>query len=185
MGDVVTRIDVIIETAFSGGVGLTVEGQGVSREAFVELVERYNDELLRLAFAMAGDRELAADAVQGCWQAAWQSRSAVRDPARIRAWLFTITANNVRRQLRRRRLVALLTGRLAQPKAGPEIDPRHVDLARALAHLSPDDRQLVGLRYGLGLTSDDIGEVLGLSAPGTRRRLQRVLGRLREEMRDD
>lgn len=149
------------------------------------LVEQYNDDLLHLAFAMARDRDVAADAVQGCWQAAWQSRAAVRDPDRIRAWLFTITANNVRRQLRRRRLGAMLTGRLARSQPRPAEDPRHVDLDRALAHLSLDDRQLLALRYDLGLTSDEIGGVLGLSGTGTRRRLQRILARLREELRDD
>jgi RNA polymerase sigma-70 factor (ECF subfamily) len=179
-----TRIHVNIETAFPGGVSVAIERQGVSREAFVALVERYNDELLRLAFAMAGDRELAADAVQGCWQAAWQSRAAVRDPDRIRAWLLTITANNVRRQIRRRRLGALLGGFLSQPQP-PAVDPGHIDLSRALVRLSVDDRQLLAMRFDLGLTSDEIGDVLGLSGAGTRRRLQRVLARLRQELRDD
>lgn len=156
----------------------------LTRDEFVELVERYHDDLLRLAVAMARDPRLAEDAVQACWHAAWRSRLALRDPDRVAAWLFTVTANEVRRLLRRQRLGRLLQGRIAAPAPPEPPDPRHVDLARALGRLAVDDRQLIALRYGLGLTSEEIGPMLGLSGPGVRRRLQRVLADLRRELRD-
>lgn len=153
-------------------------------DEFERLVERYQPALMRLAYGMAGDRTVAEDAVQACWQAAWRSREQI-DRARIRGWLFTVTANRVRRTLRRRRLRDVLHGRLRPPPGHGEVDPRHVDLASALSGLAPRDRQLVALRYGLGLTSEEIGEQLGLSASGARVRLQRVLLRLREELSDE
>jgi RNA polymerase sigma factor (sigma-70 family) len=154
------------------------------RVEFVELVDRYHADLVRLAFAMSGDRALAEDAVQACWQAAWGSRLKVRDWERIRGWLFTVTANEVRRQLRRQRLAYVLRGRLRPPQPG-DIDPRHLDLAHAVQGLSLRDRQLLAMRYSLGLTSEEIAGHLGLSASGTRVRLQRVLQRLRLELGDD
>jgi len=153
-------------------------------DAFARLVERYQPALMRLAYGMAGDRTIAEDAVQACWHAAWRSREQI-DRARIRGWLFTVTANQVRRSLRRRRLREVLHGRLRPPPDRGEVDPRHVDLASALSGLNLRDRQLVALRYGLGLTSEEIGEHLGLSASGARVRLQRVLLRLREELSDE
>lgn len=153
-------------------------------DEFERLVERYQPSLMRLAYGMAGDRAVAEDAVQACWQAAWRSRGEI-DRARMRGWLFTVTANQVRRTLRRRRLREVLHGRLRPPVARDEVDPRHVDLATALSGLALRDRQLVALRYGLGLTSEEIGAQLGLSASGARVRLRRVLLRLREELSDE
>lgn len=152
---------------------------------FEELVDRYQPDLLRLAYAMCGDRGLAEDAVQACWESAWRSRSDIRDQTRTRGWLFTVTANQVRRQVRRRRLGQILRGRLWPPDAPKDVDPRHLDLARALGGLDLRDRELIALRYGLGLTSDEIGKHLGLSASGARVRLKRVLKRLRLELGDD
>lgn len=153
-------------------------------DEFEQLVERYQPALMRLAYGMAGDRLLAEDAVQGCWQAAWRSRDQI-DPMKVRAWLFTVTANQVRRQLRRQRLGNVLRGRLRPPMPPDEADPSHIDLTAALSHLKLRDRQLIALRYGLGLTSQEIGEQLGLSASGTRVRLGRVLARLRMELSDE
>ncbi|MEO8469396.1 MAG: sigma-70 family RNA polymerase sigma factor [Chloroflexota bacterium] len=164
---------------------MTRSNSRFARDEFVGLVERYNDDLLRLAFAMTGDRALAEDAVQNCWQAAWQARDTIREPDRVRGWLFTITANQVRRQLRRRRLAAILHGRLAPPDSVDPLDPGYIDLARGLARLSVSDRELLGFRFGLGLTSNEIGSGLGLTGSGTRRRLQRVIGRLRRELGDE
>lgn len=166
-------------------LGVTTEEGGIRTDEFEQLVGRYHLDLMRLAYAMSGDRALAEDAVQACWQAAWRSRSAIRDQSRIRGWLCTVTANEVRRQLRRQRLRHLLAGRLHPPQPLPAPDPQHLDLARALGGLGLRDRQLLALRFGWGLTSGEIGEQLGLSASGARVRLQRVLARLRAELGDD
>jgi RNA polymerase sigma-70 factor, ECF subfamily len=153
-------------------------------DEFEQLVSRYQPALMRLAYGMAGDRQVAEDAVQGCWQAAWRSREQI-DPLKVRGWLFTVTANQVRRQLRRQRLGNLLRGRVRPPAQPPEVDPGHMDLAAALQGLNLRDRQLIALRYGLGLTSDEIGDQIGLTGSGVRVRLQRILARLREELSDE
>jgi RNA polymerase sigma factor (sigma-70 family) len=60
-----------------------------------------------------------------------------------------------------------------------------LDLARALEKLDPTDRALLALRYVAGLNSTELARGVGLSAPGTRRRLARLLARLRTELGDD
>ncbi len=164
---------------------LGVEEGRMLTDEFEQLVGRYHVDLMRLALVMCGDRALAEDAVQACWQAAWRSRGQIRDPSRIGAWLRAVTANEVRRQLRRQRLRSLLHGRLRPPEPIPPVDPRHLDLTRALATLDVQDRQLLALRFGLGLMSAEIGEQLGISASAARVRLHRVLARLRAELGDD
>lgn len=156
--------------------------------AFVRLVEAHHADLIRLAYVMCGDRELAADVAQSAWQAAWAQLDQLRDVASVRPWLLAITANQARRQLRRRSLRRLLEPRSMRWVAGqkatgdPDLD---VDLAAALDRLPVRDRQLIALRYVVGLTSEEVGPIVGLSASGVRVRLSRLLERLRRELADD
>jgi RNA polymerase sigma factor (sigma-70 family) len=56
-------------------------------------------------------------------------------------------------------------------------------LLEALAELSEGDRALVSLRYGSGLSTAEVAEVLGVREPVVRTRLWRALGRLRKVLR--
>lgn len=157
-----------------------------TRSEFAELVQQHHRDLLRLAYGMCGDRTLAEDAVQATWEKAWRGLPTLREPTRLRNWLLTIAANEVRRQLRRQRLRRVLEplGRVDAPEASLP-DAPHYDLAVALKTLGVRDRQLLSLKYGVGLTSEEIGTQLGISASGVRVRLQRVLVHLRQEVSRD
>jgi RNA polymerase sigma factor (sigma-70 family) len=52
----------------------------------------------------------------------------------------------------------------------------------AVAGLSPSDRELVGLRYGSGLDTTEVAQILGINEGSVRTRLWRVLIRLRGAM---
>jgi RNA polymerase sigma-70 factor, ECF subfamily len=149
---------------------------------FAALVHRYHPDLLRVAYVVLGDRELAEDAAQAAWARAWQRMHQLRDPAKVRSWLVAVAANEARQIARKGR------PRLDRGSAsgyGSEADPALIDLSRALAGLPPEDRQLLGLRYVSGLTSAEIGTELGMSAGAVRHRLMRIVGRLRDVMSDD
>jgi RNA polymerase sigma factor (sigma-70 family) len=60
-----------------------------------------------------------------------------------------------------------------------------IDLAGALSRMDERDRAIIGLRYIAGFESPEIARAVGMSASGVRVRLGRLLGRLREELRDD
>ncbi len=112
------------------------------------------------------------------------------DPVRgtARGWLFRIAQNVLRdhgRRERRRRQVPLGGFRDLQADApSPEERVlRQEEVARlldALGELSPGDRKLVSLRYGSGLSTAEVAEVLGVREPAVRTRLWRALGRLRK-----
>jgi RNA polymerase sigma factor (sigma-70 family) len=161
---------------------------GDRQAAFARLVEAHHADLVRLAYLICGDRELAADVAQSAWQAAWAQLEKLRDPDAARAWLLAITANQARRQIRRLALRRLLEPRslawgrqVSSPRPDPDLD---IDLAAALAKLDPRDRQLLALRYAIGLTGEEIGPMVRLSASGVRVRLGRLRERLRRELTD-
>jgi RNA polymerase sigma-70 factor (ECF subfamily) len=71
----------------------------------------------------------------------------------------------------------------ADPAPGPEQQALSADLARRLsqllAHLSDAHRELVVLRVAVGLTADEVGEVMGMTASAVRVAQSRALARLR------
>lgn len=97
----------------------------------------------------------------------------------------TVAANEAKQVLRRnRRHVAqrlALAGDLSAT-SGPDVDH---DLRDALRSLQPAERELLAHRYLVGLTSDEIGHMLGLSGEGVRSRLKRIRDRLQKELETD
>jgi RNA polymerase sigma-70 factor (ECF subfamily) len=165
-------------------VELAADGDEV---AFGRLIAAHHAEMMRIAYVITGEAALAQDAVQGAWVRAWQKLGSMRDPGRVRSWLFTIALNEARQLARRRRQVRVVEidpATSAAPRTDPADGIARLDLVDALSRLSPGDRALVALRYLHGLQAAELGAMTGRSASGTRVRLSRLMARLREELRD-
>lgn len=156
--------------------------------AFRRIVELHHADMARVAYGICGDRALAEDAVQAAWTIAWRKLRTLRDPERVRAWLVAVAANEARHIVRRRHPGPVMEIALGDPDAAapdPSDEIALVDLTNALRRLSPGDRSLIILRYGVGFDSVEIGPMLGISASGVRTRLSRLVDRLRRELEDD
>lgn len=173
------------EPAARGRVGLLAAAVGGDREALTQIVLRYEADMARLSYFIAGDTEVAREAVQRAWQRAVTRLGSVSDERRLGAWLLTIAANETRQVMRRDRRRArseqpIDEATAAEPDDAALID--RVDLVRVLVQLTEADRELLGLRYVLGLTSEEIGEQIHASPGAVRTRLSRLLHRLRGEL---
>jgi RNA polymerase sigma-70 factor (ECF subfamily) len=169
-------------------LALLLEGVAARDEtSFTRLVTLLDFDLLRLAFVISGDAELAQDAVQATWERLWNRPPVLRDPERIRSWLLSVAGNEARRtSKRRRRGRALEREQASYPSlADPSLRADAYDLADAIRRLPAVDRELLGLRYVLGLSSPEIATHIHLSPEGIRTRLRRALGRLREDLSDE
>lgn len=158
---------------------------GGDQAAFAELVNEHHASMARVAYAITGDREAAADAVQIAWSIAWRRLGTLRDHRMIRGWLVAIAANEARKSLRRQRGRPVIDiSKTLELHAGGDPADRiaTVDLARALGALSPDDQMLLALRFVAGLDSMEIAIQLRISASGVRSRLARLTERLRREL---
>jgi RNA polymerase sigma-70 factor (ECF subfamily) len=169
--------------------------------AFRWIVETHGSDMRQVAFVVCGDIDLAEEAVAAAWPIAWRKLDALREAASLRSWLVAIAANEARHLARGRakrsiREIAVGDRDLdATPHRPFERSGLHdgsgvdlsasIDLAVALSRLDPSDRALLALRYVAGLNSTELASATGLTPSGTRARLQRLLGRLRVELRDD
>ena len=165
---------------------LLVAGARAGDDAgFTRLVAAYHEDLLRVAFVITGDVDMASDAAQLAWQTAWRKLANLREPDRVRSWLVAIAANEARqltRRQRRRTVVEIAVGPDSSSAGDPAGAISRLDLANALSHLTAEDRELIAMRYVIGLDSFEIAAARGRSASGTRARLARVLGQLRKEL---
>jgi len=173
------------DVALASTVQLAAAGDEV---AFATIVAAHRAEMVRVAYVVCGDWDIAQDAAQAALWIAWRKLPSLRDPARLRPWLMSVVANEARaivRHQRRHPVVELTIGTDGPGAGDPGDEIGQVDLSNALHRLGPDDRALVALRYLADLDSAEIGALTGRSASGVRTRLSRVLDHLRKELGDD
>ena len=73
-----------------------------NQAAIGEIYDRYADRLFGFAFSMLRDREEAADAVHDVILRSSQKLDQLRDPSKLRPWLFSIARNEVTSRTRQR-----------------------------------------------------------------------------------
>jgi RNA polymerase sigma-70 factor (ECF subfamily) len=164
---------------------MVVEAASGDEVAFARLIDEYHEPMVRAAYVVVGDAELAREAAQNAWVIAWQRISSLREPQRVRSWLVAICANEARQLIRRSKRREVIEISNAPPGTGvsdPADSIEVVDLERSLARLKPDERGLLAMRYVVGLDSTDIATQLGMSASGVRSRLSRLVEHLRKDL---
>jgi RNA polymerase sigma-70 factor (ECF subfamily) len=154
--------------------------------AFQRIIVEHHDDMRRVAQYITRDRALAEEATQAAWLIAWKKLGKVRDEAHLRPWLVSVAAYEAKRVLRNRRRRDQLEGAAGATSDTGGIDPATgiaaMDLRAALDRLDADDRALLAMRYVAGFDSNELALALGISASGTRNRLERLRKRLREEL---
>jgi RNA polymerase sigma-70 factor (ECF subfamily) len=175
--------------------------------AFVSLVERYHDSMLRVATSFVPSRAVAEEVVQDTWLAALRGLSGFEGRSSLRTWLFRILVNRARTTgTREHRSIPVAD-------AGPAVDASRFGLdgawvappeqwieeaesrlaagkLAALLHAALDDlpdrqREIVTLRDVEGMSSAEACEVLGISEANQRVLLHRGRSKLRQVLEAD
>jgi RNA polymerase sigma-70 factor (ECF subfamily) len=132
------------------------------KESFRYLVERYQNQAVAHAIAVLGNREDALDAVQEAFVDAYRAIDRFDFTRRFYPWLYVLLRNRCFKMLastgRRITESAKETEILAyQPASSIE---ETLSLEAALLALSPEDRELVTLKYLDGLSYQELAELL-------------------------
>ncbi|HKG19794.1 MAG TPA: RNA polymerase sigma factor [Candidatus Limnocylindrales bacterium] len=162
-------------------------GKG-DHDAFAELARRSVGRLDSAANLILRDRELARDAVQEGYLAAWRDLPTLRDPDRWEAWIRRLVVRACFNVLRRR-------GRRPTEVEMPALfDPSVADatslfadrelLDLALRRLQPEWRAVVVLHYYLGMPLPEVASVLGIPIGTAKSRHHRSLEALRLSVAD-
>ena len=167
---------------------LVERAQRGDREAFAALAELSIGELYNLAQLMLADGDLAQDAVQEALIAAWRDLRALRDLDRFRPWLHRILVNSVyraaRNERRASRLQIVATADWGTPDAARDLENRD-EIDRGFRHLSAEHRAVLVAHHYLGLSDDEVAEMLGVPPGTVKSRLHRATAAMRAELDAD
>ena len=131
---------------------------------------------------MLRSRAEAEDAVQNAMLRAWRNSASCRTPEAPLPWLLQITRNEALRLIRQNAAKGVSEEVAEEPaEDDPKVAdaPERVDLDRALAGLSHDDRRLLELRYREDLTQPAVAAALGIPEGTVKVRLHRQRSHLR------
>lgn len=166
------------------------------RDAYADLVRRYQDKVLRLCLSALANADDAEDAAQEIFLKAYRSLPQFRGASSFSTWLYRIAANHCRDLLRSRArqpaqsweaLVEQEGERIERLLSTPTDAGRGAEAAdlvrRVLAHLSPDHRMILVLREIEGLSYDELARTLDCSLDAVRGRLSRAREEFEKKVR--
>lgn len=149
-------------------------------DALASLYEESYGKVARYIFARIGNQQEAEDLASETFVRALKSLDSYQERGLpMEAWIFKIAHNLVvdyLRKVSKRQMVTLDEVSIpdsANPEETAESNIELERLSKALEHLSPTRREVIGLRFFAGLSAIEAGKILGKS-PGAVRQLQRA-----------
>jgi len=185
-----------------GDAELVARARDGDRAAFDQLIVRHQDRVYNMALRMLGHPDDALDLAQEVFLSAYRAIGGFEAKAAFSTWLYRVTVNRCRDELRRRGTVKHTRPRPLDarrdpdgtpadpPASGPS--PHEVAVAResealvaaAVAALPGDAREVLVLRDVEGLAYEEIAQVLEVPVGTVRSRLNRARTLLRDGLRE-
>jgi RNA polymerase sigma-70 factor, ECF subfamily len=180
---------------------LVRESRRGDKEAFRELVERYQRRIVSVAVGMVRNRDDALELTQETFVKAFENLEKFKGESSFYTWLYRIVVNlaiDYRRRDRRQATVSLAD----RPGGGEDIeatlpsqissDPYHQTrakeigerVAKAIDELTPDHKAVILLREVEGLSYEDISRVMQCSKGTVMSRLHYARKKLQSKLRD-
>lgn len=171
-------------------VGQTLDGQ---REAFAELVSRYQRSVYNLTYRMLGESREAEDAAQEAFLRAYQHLKRYDTNRSFKTWVLSIASNYCIDRLRKRRLTWLsldeplpphpaLSSSQPSPEQSAVTSERQFAVQSLLSELQPDYRAAVVLKYWYDMSYAEIAETLDTTESAIKSRLFRARQMLAKKM---
>jgi RNA polymerase sigma factor (sigma-70 family) len=149
-----------------------------------EAYDRYADPLYKYCLAFLGEPAEAADAVQDTFVIAAARLVDLREPSRLRAWLYAVARNECQRITQPGRPV-FASAQAPHAMAGGADAHEDAERARlrdlldaATSGLTPDEREVIELELRQGLAVAEVAAVVGVS----RARANALASRAREHL---
>ncbi len=154
------------------------------REAFGGIVNRYQSPICALTYSACGDVARSEDLAQEIFISAWKNLGSLREPARLKAWLFGIARNLIHNTFRRRArnpvagAVTLDEGvEPVSPGAAPDAHTiskeEQAILWQVLSGLPEVYREAMVMFYRQSESISQVAECLGITEDAVRQRLSR------------
>lgn len=167
--------------------------RGGDRDAFAQLVARYQSPVCALAYSACGDVCHSEDVAQETFLIAWRKLAELKEPSKFKSWLYGIARNLINNTFRRQtrnplagassldvHLTAVAPG--ADPAAHTISREEEAILWHSLEQIPPDYRDALVLFYREQQSIGRVAEVLEISEDAARQRLSRGRKMLQEQV---
>jgi RNA polymerase sigma-70 factor (ECF subfamily) len=155
------------------------------RDAFADLIKRYERPLRYFIDGLLGNPEVAEDIFQETWLAVIGRISSLKKADAFPAWLYRIARNKVYQQLRRTRQLSRLSDNVAVPNHIDDDVFSPEDAAKVhqcLRALQPEHKEVLMLRFLEQMSYQHIAEVLNCSSGTVKSRIHYAKLALKREM---
>lgn len=167
-------------------VSRTLRGE---RDAFAEIVRRYQGPIFRLMLRFAHDEHSAREMAQDAFVRAFERLSSYNPKLRFFTWLYTLALNlardHVRRTVRDPKIHCSPDLIAGDERDDPVASLEAVRLLDVLRRMPLKYGEVLALRYIEDMSLGDVAEVTGLSMSGVKMRVHRALRLLREHYKED
>lgn len=155
-------------------------------QAFGELIRRHQSQVRNFLRKLAGDIALADDLAQDCFLHAWDKISTYSGKGSFIGWLLKVaytTFLQSKRKSKRYSEILEEVGQVADQQSRSYTQPNEevTDLDKLLAILNPDERAIMVMSYGCGLSHREISDATDMPV-GT---IKSVIHRSKEKIRSD
>lgn len=173
------------------------------REAFGQLVERYQHRLFHSLVHLLGSTEDAQDAAQDALILAFEKLGTFRGESQFYSWLFRIAYHSAVNSKRKTGSLKRKTGSMSvslearrdasglepadlnpstEPSFGLEVSDRQRLVQQALGELSKEFREAIVLKEIEQMSYEEIAEVVGIPLGTVRNRIHRARMELRQKL---
>ena len=168
---------------------LVNRAQQGDQRAFESLMRTHHARLFRVAHGILRDAHLADDAVQQAFIDIWRHIPRLRDPAKFDGWSYRLLVNACHDEANRRpkwlpESEMTATYEPVVEDASDDVMDRDL-VRRGFRYLSVDHRAVIVLRYLLGMTPEQVAEVLGIPRRTVYSRLKRAVPAMRAALEAD
>lgn len=161
-------------------------------EAFGHLYETYLDRIYRYIYFRVTDEQTAEDLISQVFTKAWENLDRYQPSGRpFIAWLYTIAHNTVIDHYRTRKDTVAIENTISLASDAPspheqvELHFEADNLRAALQTLTPEQQQVIVLKFISGMSTDEIAGQLHKSAGAIRALQMRALQALAKQMERD
>lgn len=163
---------------------LVREVQAGDREAYGQLVMRYERSLRAVIAQIVSDLHVAEDLAQDAFVKAFQNLNRLQNPSQFGPWLYKIARNEALMWIRRKPKIT--EGSISKDMSLQQSDGRLSEaseqLLKAVMTLPSQEQRVVLLRYFEGHPVGDIARMIGRPTGTVTKQLSRAHARLRRQM---
>ena len=167
---------------------IAVRCQLGERAAFDELIQRWHGPIWEYVRRLSDDDDVAQDIAQDIWLRVLRGIGRLRDPAKLRAWLFGIAHRTWIDTLRKKYAVVVADidevdrHELPDPMIADDLEQEITAVEQELSRLPPIEREALTLFYLRELSLQEIAQALDIPVGTVKSRLHRARRMLRREL---